>query len=696
MGKTTIQLLKSAASKLKDKKLQRLGGKEITEVLNALVLSLGLESKGEAILFTALFEKSCAGRSCDLDDLARYFSCTYLDIMEYVPALKSLISKGLVVQTDMSECQLVCQDFIVTNHVIDCVLENRKIEAWKKHSEESGFNRYDFCKLVDAHVQDDKVKAEELFQFLETAEKENAGMPLVKEAKAAIGSLPARALFYEICYDFMDDDGEGHSDIMRTLKDMYESCGARFRERGALLDGSHSLVKAGLVEISGNKEDMFLSLKGQKLFLGEDFGSFGKQYAGLDCYDFVREVAALVHSKERKRNRLGSRQQLFEKIILMEDSNPQVTSLPLIKGMIPEADCRALFYSVCDACIRGSGVALLEELDALYARKECLVHLQEFKEEKHKLQVLDLVEVRTESGLFGEYTMLGLTDKGKECYFGEDARYFMEKSKAKNCIQALDIKEKRLFFSEQEERQLLLVENSIKEENYQSLVSRLDAKGLSKGIAVLLYGAPGTGKTESVMQWARKTGRDVFHVDISQSKSMWYGESEKIVKEIFTSYKRQCKRASVKPILLFNEADAIFSKRRGIGSGSVDQTENAIQNIILEEMEKLEGILIATTNLADNLDRAFERRFLFKIRFERPSADIKRRIWLDKLPVLAEADAGFLAANFDFSGGEIDNIARKALMMEVLDGEVPSMEAIVKLCGEEKIGGTRSRIGFGY
>ena len=397
MGKTTIQLLKSAASKLKDKKLQRLGGKEITEVLNALVLSLGLESKGEAILFTALFEKSCAGRSCDLDDLARYFSCTYLDIMEYVPALKSLISKGLVVQTDMSECQLVCQDFIVTNHVIDCVLENRKIEAWKKHSEESGFNRYDFCKLVDAHVQDDKVKAEELFQFLETAEKENAGMPLVKEAKAAIASLPARALFYEICYDFMDDDGEGHSDIMRILKDMYESCGARFRERGALLDGSHSLVKAGLVEISGNKEDMFLSLKGQKLFLGEDFGSFGKQYAGLDCYDFVREVAALVHSRERKRNRLGSRQQLFEKIILMEDSNPQVTSLPLIKGMIPEADCRALFYSVCDACIRGSGVALLEELDALYARKECLVHLQEFKEEKHKLQVLDLVEVRTEN-----------------------------------------------------------------------------------------------------------------------------------------------------------------------------------------------------------------------------------------------------------------------------------------------------------
>ena len=91
----------------------------------------------------------------------------------------------------------------------------------------------------------------------------------------------------------------------------------------------------------------------------------------------------------------------------------------------------------------------------------------------------------------------------------------------------------------------------------------------------------------------------------------------------------------------------------------------------------------------------FERRFLFKIRFERPSVEAKRHIWLDKLPGLAEREAGFLASNFDFSGGEIDNIVRKAVMMEVLDGEVPSIEALVKLCGEEKIGSSRQRIGFG-
>ena len=227
-------------------------------------------------------------------------------------------------------------------------------------------------------------------------------------------------------------------------------------------------------------------------------------------------------------------------------------------------------------------------------------------------------------------------------------------------------------------------------------MARLEEKGLAKGIAVLLYGAPGTGKTESVLQWARESGRDVVHVDISAAKSMWYGESEKIVKDIFTRYKRLCRRSQVKPILLFNEADAIFSKRKAVGhGGSIDQTENTIQNIILEEMEKLEGILIATTNLADNLDRAFERRFLFKIRFEKPSVEVKRSIWLDKLPGLSPDDAARLASEYDFSGGEIDNVVRKATMIEVLDGTPPSIETIVGLCGEEKIGKERTRIGFG-
>ena len=209
--------------------------------------------------------------------------------------------------------------------------------------------------------------------------------------------------------------------------------------------------------------------------------------------------------------------------------------------------------------------------------------------------------------------------------------------------------------------------------------------------------APGTGKTETVMQWARSCGRDIIHVDISSSKSMWFGESEKIIKKIFSDYRSACSGNGPKPILLFNEADAIFSCRRQLGSRdrSIHQTENAMQNIILEEMERLDGILIATTNLEGNLDGAFERRFLFKIRYEKPSLEAKMHIWRDKIGSLSEQDALRLASQFDFSGGEIDNIVRKATMEEVVSGAAPTLEMIESLCSHEKLpGGGRTRIGF--
>jgi SpoVK/Ycf46/Vps4 family AAA+-type ATPase len=111
-------------------------------------------------------------------------------------------------------------------------------------------------------------------------------------------------------------------------------------------------------------------------------------------------------------------------------------------------------------------------------------------------------------------------------------------------------------------------------------------------------------------------------------------------------------------------------------------------------MENLDGILIATTNLTENLDKAFERRFLFKIRFDKPTLEAKTNIWRDKMPTLSETDATKLASSYDFSGGEIDNIVRKALMQEVISGEAPTIDDLQKLCSEEKIDKHNMRIGF--
>ena len=220
-----------------------------------------------------------------------------------------------------------------------------------------------------------------------------------------------------------------------------------------------------------------------------------------------------------------------------------------------------------------------------------------------------------------------------------------------------------------------------------------DSKNIQKFL--VFYGEPGTGKTESVMQIAKETGRAVMHVDISNTKSMWFGESEKIIKQIFADYRRLCERSKVKPILLFNEADAIFSKRKDVSRSNVAQTENAIQNIILEEMENLDGILVATTNLADNFDAAFERRFLFKVRFDKPTIEAKKSIWMNKLSMLTDAEAQMLAVQFDMSGGQIDNIVRKVIMNEIVKGETPTLAGLKTLCAEEKLNcGNLTRIGF--
>lgn len=162
-------------------------------------------------------------------------------------------------------------------------------------------------------------------------------------------------------------------------------------------------------------------------------------------------------------------------------------------------------------------------------------------------------------------------------------------------------------------------------------------------VACLFYGAPGAGKTETVYQLARRTGRNIMRVNISEIKSSWVGESEKNIKNVFNKYRFLVERSEAAPILLFNEADAILGKRMEGAERAVDRMENSIQNIILQEIENMEGILIATTNIAGNLDKAFERRFLYKIEFERPDIQAKCAIWKSMLPELNEDEAECLA-----------------------------------------------------
>jgi len=264
-----------------------------------------------------------------------------------------------------------------------------------------------------------------------------------------------------------------------------------------------------------------------------------------------------------------------------------------------------------------------------------------------------------------------------------------------NIITPNQIFTKNLFYNGSEAKQLNILKQILHDENFRATQQRLASKGLPNGITALLHGFPGTGKTETVLQIAKETNREILKVDISQSKSMWFGESEKIIKRIFTNYKSYSKDCELKPILLFNEADAIFGKRKEIGNSNIDQTENTIQNILLEELENFDGIFLATTNLVKNLDTAFERRFLFKVEFQKPEISIKAKIWNSKFPNLTDNECNTLANCFDFSGGQIDNIIRKNEIYEIVHGITIDFNSIVEFCNSELLLRSKTfKVGF--
>lgn len=267
--------------------------------------------------------------------------------------------------------------------------------------------------------------------------------------------------------------------------------------------------------------------------------------------------------------------------------------------------------------------------------------------------------------------------------------------RCKDLLPFTKITAKELFYNASERQAIDRLESLLRPENFKLVCERLSNQGMRRGFACLFYGAPGTGKTETVLQLARRCGRDIMQVNISTIKSKWVGESEKNIKEIFDRYRTAVEHSEVAPILLFNEADAIINQRMNNAQRSVDKMDNAIQNIILEEIEKLDGILIATTNLAGNMDSAFERRFIYKIEFKKPTVEAKCSIWKSMIPSLDESVVNMVAQKYDFSGGEIENIARKYSVEYVLTGKHADIETLTEICDNEQLNKNKHiRIGF--
>ena len=246
-----------------------------------------------------------------------------------------------------------------------------------------------------------------------------------------------------------------------------------------------------------------------------------------------------------------------------------------------------------------------------------------------------------------------------------------------------------------------------------NLLKRMDRKVLARlkewGIVerkrgldtrIIFYGPPGTGKTMTALSLSKSLKKSVLNFDCSKILSQYVGESEKNVRKIFDTYYDLSNKTKSSPVLLLNEADQFLSSRTSQSLHSVDKMHNQMQNIFLEQIENFNGVLIATTNLLENIDPAFSRRFDYKIEFKKPDFSQRVLLFRNYLPENALYEENFSIeelAKYPLTGGQIKVIIKNtALNIAVKDEPIFTMDEFKNIIQRELSGsfGENSSMGF--
>ncbi len=210
--------------------------------------------------------------------------------------------------------------------------------------------------------------------------------------------------------------------------------------------------------------------------------------------------------------------------------------------------------------------------------------------------------------------------------------------------------------------------------------NKIRARGY--GIKALFSGGPGTGKTMAAEVIANTLGLDMFRVDTSSVVSRWVGETEKNLREIFDAAE------GGSAVILFDEADSLFGSR-----GDVKQAQDRFANqevaFLLQRLEVFEGCAILTTNLLDNIDEAFLRRFGAVIEFPNPGVTERMKLWEQSIPPGAprdpDLDIAKLAKDFNIAGGNIVSAAINACILASSRREAVAMRHVVEAIAREMI-----------
>lgn len=186
-----------------------------------------------------------------------------------------------------------------------------------------------------------------------------------------------------------------------------------------------------------------------------------------------------------------------------------------------------------------------------------------------------------------------------------------------------------------------------------------------RGLSILLFGAPGTGKSMCAQVIAHELNLELYRVDLSKVIDKYVGETEKSISMIF----REAKKCNV--VLFFDECDTLFAKRSDDG-GSSQSSNNNKTALLLQEVEAYDGVSVLATNYKHNIDPAFFRRMKYIVEFQFPDPDTREMLWRTTIPkgtpLDDDVDIRFLAERFEFVGGNIKNCILNAAFLAAADG----------------------------
>lgn len=457
------------------------------------------------------------------------------------------------------------------------------------------------------------------------------------------------------------------------------------------------LDELGYIVNYQNKDGWSLSMVGEALeSLAMDI-PFDPQILKLENnFDFLCKANRFI----KEGHRYDEDGTIAKNINRLMKQNQHLAVVQNLQNIKDEADMWFMLLMMTTLAIEEDSYVNARDLAQMLSERTVRVILMQIKDNKHPFAKQGYIELRNQAGQVqqGEWVLsqegwLAMLDNQEEV----ESIVPIEEDENINMLTSYkQLAQRPLYFSDKTEEQVQTLTNLLHEEQLAKVRQALKTHNMPLGFCCLFYGAPGTGKTELVQQLAIATQRDLFQVNIATLRDKYVGESEKQLKRIFDKYRSLVRTQEHAPILFFNEADAIFGNRMENTQRSVDKMENALQNIILQEMEVLDGIMICTTNLTSCLDKAFDRRFIYKVEFEKPTNQARKLIWQSMLSSLNDEQATELANRFDFSGGQIQNISRKQVINAIFSGKDELDYDQIKLdCQNESISrNSRGKVGF--